>query len=555
MEIICGADKILLEDIESVHIRRPGILSPDLETLEEQYHGSLPKAEFGVISRSLSRPLDKFDLDIINKYQNEISWALICLGPSGTGEDKWPFDIRTKCHFSFPQRYFFLEEQGDVQWEYASGKEVPLYFIKHLLPALHEVINFVPPKKTKGEKAGEVVLFLLSVALLRNDLLPDNFTVSDKAKEELTPIYEKLAKYKSDTEKVEQRYAVRKEFLEKYRDKKILRIELRGTEDKIYLEDYCGFDIFSKKLEIEEGFALRKAQRIAQINEKKTSPIAVITADFYERNLLSTSSLTNSEKLAEYSAVQEFCSKYIPALTERGFKIESIYEDYPDYISEDAIYAFKENWVRLSRSFSALSRGASGEEKVYEVLSLFDDRIRILREYVWDHEHDFIIISPYGISTIEVKNLHGDYLLTETGILKCLSSEKVKPKDVALQSKKHLETLRRNLSGCPAFSPNVPLQEIICSAEANFTIKDEYHYIPVCYYNTVDKILLPEGGKEILSTKAMDEIQRYLLENKRETFKFDVFLPRGEIDSREAFIKNFAEVASGYLVANWEIME
>lgn len=306
-----------------------------------------------------------------------------------------------------------------------------------------------------------------------------------------------------------------------------------------------------------EARALRRQAFLDDIKMRKAIHRVEIKTDFYKSGLLCQTSLSNSEKLKAYSDIRDFCCKYIPVLAERGFKIETLHADYSDYISADACNAFKENWIRVSRSYSVLSRGASGEEKVYEVLRLFDDRIRILKSYVSEsidyrskrYEHDFIVITPYGISTIEVKNLRGNYVLTETGVLKCLSSDKVQPKDVALQSKKHLETLRRNLNGCSAFSANVPLQEIICSAESNFTIRDNYHYIPVCYYNTVDKALLPEAGKVVLSEEDMDEIQKYLLDNKREAFRFDVFLPRGEIDGRELFIESFADVASGYMTA------
>lgn len=318
---------------------------------------------------------------------------------------------------------------------------------------------------------------------------------------------------------------------------------------KIFLEGYCNFDIYTKKQEIEKALELYQEKRNAKIKSEKATLTAKINSDFYEQNLLSTYSLSNSEKLKAYSDIRDFCCKYIPALSERGFRIETLHNDYSYYISEEAYTAFKENWNRLNRSHSVLSRGVSGEEKVYEVLRLFDDRIRILKDYVWGYEHDFIVITPYGIFTIEVKNLHGDYVLTETGILKCLSSDKIKPKDVALQSKKHLETLRRNLKDYPSFSANVPLQEVICSAEPNFTIKNNYHYIPICYYNTIDKILLPNGGNVVLSNEAIDEIYKYLLDNKHEAYKYDVFLPRGEINSRSGFISSFAEVASGYIVA------
>lgn len=270
---------------------------------------------------------------------------------------------------------------------------------------------------------------------------------------------------------------------------------------------------------------------------------------FENGNYLNTASLTNTDKLNEYNRVLSFCANYIPELSEHRFNADTFYDEYHEFIEKSDLDVFFNNWSRLRKSFNALNRGANGEAKVYEVLRLFDDRIRILKDYVWGHEHDFVVITPYGISTIEVKNLRGNYVLTETGILKCLSSNRVKPKDVALQSKKHLETLRRNLSGCSAFFADIPLQEIVCSAEAGFTIQDNYHYLPICYYNTVDKVLLPEGKNEILNSATMDAIESFLLQNQQNAFKFDVFLPRGEIDSRSAFITSFANVAGGYLVA------
>lgn len=323
---------------------------------------------------------------------------------------------------------------------------------------------------------------------------------------------------------------------------------LKDISDKLYSLGFGSNYSFTYTETFEKIIAQFNAQ-IAQGERQKKELIAEIIDKFEKGNFLSSPSLTNAEKLKEYSRIIDFCASYIPSLAENKFKVENLYDKYYEFIDKSQFDMFSRNWSQLQRSFNALTRGASGEKKVYEVLCLFDDRIRILRDYVWGHEHDFIVITPYGISTIEVKNLRGDYILTETGVLKCVSSNKVKPKDVALQSKKHLETLRRNLNGCPAFSADVPLQEIICSAESNFTIRDDYHYIPVCYYNTVDKALFPENAQPVLNEKTMDAIEKYLLEHRQEAFKFDVFLPRGEIDSRADFIKCFADVASGYMTA------
>ena len=351
-----------------------------------------------------------------------------------------------------------------------------------------------------------------------------------------------LKKYAEKAHEIDRKI---EEFNEKYEGKSILTISLRGEEKK-YLEGYCGFDIFTKKKEFDYAYAgYRK-----QIQKVKELYISSIVDEFNSKQLLTSSTLTNKDKLREYTAVREFCFKYIPLLENREFKVDVLAERYPYHISKDACNLFKENWISLSRSCSGLRRGEQGEEKVHEVLRLFDDRYRILKGVVLGKcEHDFIVITPYGISTIEVKNLRGDYVLTETGALKCISNPKAKTMEIAIQSKRHLETLRRLLNGCPAFTSAVPLQEIICSAECNYTIKDHYRHIPICYYSTIDKYLIPAYKKIVLSPKAMIEIEKFLLANRGDAHKYDVFLPRGEIDNRESFIKNFADIASGYIVA------
>ena len=341
------------------------------------------------------------------------------------------------------------------------------------------------------------------------------------------------------------------EFLNKSKERKMLLIKTniktasKYTGTKLptfyeYADGLCGFNIFEKKQEIEEKIQKRRQQVTIEKADLRNQIIEAFNAE----NLLRHNALSTVDKYQEFSAVRTFCCKYIPQLEDRNFDIDSLASDYPDYLSKEKLAVFKESWIRMCRSLNALKRGIKGEEKVYEVLQLFDDRCRIIKSYTWDCEHDFIVITPYGVSTIEVKTLSGDYLLTETGMLKCLSNDHIESKDVALQSKKHVETLRKHLKNCAAFNESIPLQEIICSAEANFTIKDEYHYIPVCYYNTLDKTLFA-NKEEVLSIAAMAEIEKYLLANQQEAFQFDIL----EIDSRESFIEAFADVASGLMLA------
>lgn len=309
-----------------------------------------------------------------------------------------------------------------------------------------------------------------------------------------------------------------------------------------------------ERLRNEEQERKRK-QFLEKISEAKAKHSAGIIEEFYRLDLLNQLTLTNAEKVREYAAVREFCIRHIPDLDNRMFSLQILRADYQSYIDRSCLEAFASNWRELNRSYKALERGMRGEEKVLDVLRLFDDRIHILHGYTWGCEHDFVVLSPYGIFTIEVKSLRGEYVVTKTGLLKCISNPKVKTKDIAFQSKKHLETLRRNLGNCEVFSDEIPLHEIICSAEPSFTIADEYGYIPVCYYNTLDKLLLPSGEKVVLSEEQMLAIKRYLTEHWAPEFVFDVFLPRGEIDGRDDFIRSFADVASGYYVAHCLLSE
>jgi len=63
----------------------------------------------------------------------------------------------------------------------------------------------------------------------------------------------------------------------------------------------------------------------------------------------------------------------------------------------------------------------------------------------------------------------------------------------------------------------------------------------------VDKLLLKQDGNIVLNKNSMNMIKDYLLDNQQEPYKYNVFTPRGEIDSRDNFIESFSDVASGYL--------
>lgn len=537
--IVCGEDKIELTSILNADVRE--VRFDDLYFLEKKYNGDLDDSfdSFLIDYPSYSDT----DSDFHNKLEKMLNNYESVIGVSCRKTDYIP-SYEVKYEFSVGS----INQKGDADvFMTYTDRAYPvtdtLQLSDDVIPAIEEYVTGISNN----------LRYLQSKKLNLIDKafgVPNQITWFKKTKKELNALLNEYKKRYGKARELEQnnqmRTKKRNEFYLLYSNNSILIIE---TKEKkyYYLDGLCNFNIYQKKVEIDKEIEKLKIYKSNQIKHNKEIIYKKIISEFNGKNLLSKTSLTNKEKLTEYGNIREFCFNTIPILRKKEFDFDIFSKQYSEYISLDSLNSFKTNWNRLNKSYVVLNKGENGEKKVNEVLQLFNDRIFILQNFVWKYEHDFIIITPYGISTIEVKNLRGDYVLTETGVLKCRSSEKVVPKDVALQSKKHLESLRRLLNSCPAFSDDIPLQEIICSAEGNFTIENHYQYIPVCYYNTVDKLLLKQDGNIVLNKNSMNMIKDYLLDNQQEPYKYNVFTPRGEIDSRDNFIESFSDVASGYL--------
>lgn len=298
--------------------------------------------------------------------------------------------------------------------------------------------------------------------------------------------------------------------------------------------------------------ALRRAlearrQQLADEYKKQQEHVAelqnYIVQNFENTQLLTHPKLTRTQKMNEYAKVLDFCYSYLPALKTVGSHVERI---LPMYATEPLLTAcsdFSKSWRNILGSHRGLQQGAEGEYRVAKLLNLYDEQLVYISDYTWNVEHDFIVLAPSGIYTIEVKNLSGNYELSAAGILKCISKPYKRSFDVAFQSKKHAESLRRNLKSCPAYHSEIPIKHIICSANQDFTInKNDYPYIPVCYTNTLDNHILFSDLPTVMSMDTMNEIKAFLLAHQQPPFTFDVFGPRGELESRDTFINSFASL-------------
>ena len=337
-------------------------------------------------------------------------------------------------------------------------------------------------------------------------------------------------------------------------ESKKIRIYEKNKREKeeallsIIAEINCIFMDYHKRQEEAENNQRKRQeeaennQRKIAINEKIKEIAAVVTNQFDESELLQASVLSARDKVKEYGKLREFCIRYMPELKNKQVKVTSGFNlEFQVYVDTAMCQLFDSNWTTLSKAFFTLSRGVQGENNVEEVLSLYDDRIYYICNYTWIYEHDFIVIAPSGIYTIEVKMLSDDYVLSETGMLKPLNYSDKKTMNVVLQSRKHVETLRKGLKECNAFTSDIPINEIICCADGNHIIRNEFPDIAVCYCNNLNKYIFPDDVENKLTPEKMIALKDFLMKNREEKRQeYAVFGDHGDLSDRNEFVQSFA---------------
>ncbi len=343
--------------------------------------------------------------------------------------------------------------------------------------------------------------------------------------------YEKYEEEKRAIKKIEKTVNdIFAEYHKKQEAKEAERIELQRKKEAERIE-------LQRKKEAERI----ELQRKNAIDEKIREVADLVTEKFDEAELLRKAALSAQDKVKEYGRLRQFCLSYIPELGDDRYGLVSALKKCWEYVNVDMCSSFENNWKALSKAFFQLNRGIQGENHVEEVLSLYDDRICFIRNHTWIYEHDFIVLAPSGIYTIEVKMLSDDYVLTETGMLKPLNDPWKRTSDVVLQSRKHVETLRKGLKECAAYTSDIPITEIICCADGNHIIKNEFPDMIVCYCNTLNKYLFPDNAENKLTAERMAELKDFLLQNgEKEPRTYSVFGDKGDLPDRDEFVRNFA---------------
>lgn len=174
-------------------------------------------------------------------------------------------------------------------------------------------------------------------------------------------------------------------------------------------------------------------------------------------------------------------------------------------------------YQRLNRNMSCLGytiggliKGMVGEKKVKRALQLLklDSRIKILFNVTIEEavemktEYDAIIITPYGVFALEVKNYSSPMHITARGVIEelegpkhsCDLGRKMNTKEYLLR--KHLMAMAK-----------VPYYGIMVYANEISTLVDDYKRVRISYCNTITQdIESYDTGKDHLNDDQIREI-------------------------------------------------
>ena len=265
--IVCGSDNICVSDIKKVNLTV--VSYHQLLRLEELYNGPFSSSDYIYYKRSyasviiLPKELLCKIKDILTRYWKEIAYSLPRPHKEFAYDEKSRFDVIENIYDKDIDKKIVWTYKYFVEDPYrrAISGEKELSLKKDLMPAFRKIINQKNISKKEKQKVDRLELLDLGLTLLGMHSLSTNtyyVEMSPETKKEVKSIYTQLNEYfdeaenrKEVIEKRDQRKRQHDDFIFLYADHHILTIK---TIDKeyLYLEKYCGFDIFKKKCEIEQ---------------------------------------------------------------------------------------------------------------------------------------------------------------------------------------------------------------------------------------------------------------------------------------------------------------
>lgn len=199
---------------------------------------------------------------------------------------------------------------------------------------------------------------------------------------------------------------------------------------------------------------------------------------------------------AEYMKERDLMRHFASLATEYGLNETDTYK------------RFEKNMNDLGYTIGSFIKGMNGERIAKRALKLisFDKDVKILYNIALEDEdaqaeYDAIVITPYGLFVVEVKNWRAEMVIDENGIL-LREDQDIKYDLPGRMSIK--EGLLRECLG-DLFPENY--QSILLFSNENAKVQDSYKKIPVCYGGGVTyKIREQRSPEKNLSAEQIDSI-------------------------------------------------
>lgn len=184
----------------------------------------------------------------------------------------------------------------------------------------------------------------------------------------------------------------------------------------------------------------------------------------------------------------------------------------------DTYKRFETNMSELGFTIGSFIKGMNGERIAKRALKLlsFDKDVKILYNIALEDEdaqaeYDAIVITPYGLFVIEVKNWGAKMIIDENGILR-REDQNIKYDLPGRMSIK--EGLLKEYLG--DLFPET-YQSILLFSNENADVHDDYKKMPVCYGGGVAYMIREQRTKEkILSTEQINNIVERIMESHKE---------------------------------------
>lgn len=209
---------------------------------------------------------------------------------------------------------------------------------------------------------------------------------------------------------------------------------------------------------------------------------------------------------AEYMKEKDLLRHFTTLATEYGLNETDTYK------------RFEKNMNELGYTIGTFIKGLNGERIAKRALKLisFDEHVKILYNIALEDEdmqaeYDAIVITPYGLFVVEVKNWGSEMTIDENGILR--REDRTINYDVPGRMSVKEGLLREYLEDL--FPENY--QSIMLFPNENAKVNDNYKRIPICYGGGIAYTIRERRGKEnLLSKEQVNNIEKRILENHRE---------------------------------------